>query len=223
MSDVDKTPENIIYLASQIEKFENVPYFLNLKKTSVETFLLEIYNYSNLLKEHLLHLAVAITKVPSDKCVKSLIRSLYLNGCNDDANIVDEFKVFLSQFKYDPLYSADNYYYKYALTLPYDKICNEICDILLTQPWQFVVATLATIEFLFITINKKFNDYAQRIKDEHRKILSLSEESALLLFLLLDNEDENMVRNAIDKTISMFMVLFLDIDNIFNEDLLQTF
>jgi hypothetical protein len=221
MSHINKTPENIIYLASQIEKFENMPYFVNLKKTSVETFLLEMYNYSNVLKEHLLHLAVAITKVPSDKCIKNLIRSLYLNGCNGDVSIVDEFKAFLSQFKYDPSYSADNYYYKYALTLPFDKVCNEICDVLLTQPWQFVIATLATVEFLFIAINKKFNDYAHRIKDDHRKMLSSSDDSALLLFLLLDNEDENIVRSAIDKTITTFMVLFMDIDNIFNEDLIM--
>lgn len=215
---MNKTSENIIYLASQIQKFEDISYFVNLKKTSVETFLLGMYNYSNILKDHLLHLAVAITKVPSDKSIKNIIRSLYLNGCDNDVSIIDEFKIFLSQFKYDPSYSADNYYYKYALTLPFDKICNEICEVLLKQSWQYVIATLATIEFLFISINKKFNDYTQIIRDEHRKLLPLSEDSALLLFLLLDNEDEYIVHDAIDKTINMFTVLFMDIDNIFSDD-----
>jgi len=219
MSLINKTSEYVVYLTDQINEFEQLSYFKKLENLSVDTFMLQMHNYTNLLKEHILHLAIAITKVPSDKCIKSLIMSLYKNTLLEGQSIVDNFKEYLEQFKDDPSYSTEKYYKKYALTLPFDKICNEICNILLTQTWQTVISTLATIEFLFIAINKQLNNYAQKNNKEHNKILTISDESPLLLLLSLDNEDENIVCGAIDKTVMLFMVLFMDINNIFDEEL----
>ena len=187
MANKENNPElqyldNLKYLNSQIYLMEDLVYFDNIRKYPTESFLLGIYNFISVLREHNLHIAVTTTKVPSEPHVKELIKIMYSNTCENDASVSEQFEAYLKQFK-SKSYS-DGYYKKFAATLPIDKLSNDLCQIVLEKSWVYVVASLATFEYIINTINAKLNAFAFDLKNEevrelceidpiHKKLLCL--------------------------------------------------
>lgn len=209
-------------LQKSIEEMERSEYMIDINNQLVSTFILSIFNISSLLKDISMMLGVLLTKINEEQ-FKNVINVLYINNCKNDKSNIEIFNDYIKQLVNITVYSNE-YYKKNALTVPTDKICNDMCSIILDKSHLSSIASLATAHYLISYVNSKFNNYA-RIKitnktSEEIIILNESNETACLLFSLLENEtDENMkeINTAIIDTSKLFLEFMSDITKIFQD------
>ena len=209
-----------VFLQARCEKILDHKYFKNLNIFSINTFLISIYNINILLKEHLLHLGILLTKIPNDNDLKIIIKVLYNNAYNKNKNSVletfnDFIAGFMDQLKSDKSYISENYYKKYSISNPIDKICNEFSNILLNKSWEYCIASMATFEYIMILINKQFNNFAHKTIDAKIYLSETSNNAFELINIIPENEDD--IYSAVIKVVELFSNMFDNINIIFDE------
>ena len=214
--------DHVGYLNSKLSSISNLKYFTNIKNNPHGTFLLGIYNFSSLIHEHNIHLAIATTKMTTESQIKEIVNAMHVNICKVDGSHSKQFELFLEQFE-DPNYQK-SYYKKYSSVLPVDKLSNDLCQIILKKDREYIIASLATVEFIFSFIISTFNKLATN-KSEDVILLDEAqgvENSYKLLFTLptlnLDTSSEKSVTDGITDTFELFSSFFNEINNQFYED-----
>lgn len=215
MEEIEREPEYLGYLSSQIFVIEDLQYFNNIKKYP-DIFLFGIYNFVNVLKEHNSHLAVMLTKAPYDKCSGAISKAIYSNINSLNCNNVEMFEKFVNQFKQQN--NTNACYKKLSVSMPIDKMCNDFCQIVLEKNWVYVVASLATFEYVMTIVNKQLNDFILKIKKDDAILLSEENNSYLDLLHLIDCEDKMEIKSGISDTLNLFCVFFNELDNIYFND-----
>lgn len=220
VQNIAKDPEYLDYLESQMYVIEDLSYFNNIRKYPSESFLLGIYNYVNVLREHNMHLGVILSKAPYKKCSKEIVKVLHLNlETSEDGKFEsksDQFEKFLNQFK-QKTYS-DGYYKKFASLMPVDKLCNDLCHTVLEKSWVHVLASMAAFQYLNSVINIKLNEFAIKSRNNDAVLLDESNENGVALLRLLDDEDRTEVKTGINDAITAFCLFFNEIDNLYYND-----
>lgn len=231
---------NIKYLEFVEEKvniIEHSSFFDNIKKYPYINFLLGMYNYKSILAEHNLHMGVTLTKLLSEKHVKEVVKILYSNtskyvqyDLENPEDPVDEsqtnplslaeyFELFLKELNSinNSEVFTDAYIKKFSIITPADKMCNDLCTMILDKSWQYVIASHATFLYVNAVINKKLNEYAKSYKktSKHRIILQDSYTNSIKLFNLLEGDDNETIKSAIVDTVNLFFNFINETDNIF--------
>lgn len=213
---MNNDPIYLDFLVSQMFIINDLSYFNNIKKYSNDAFVLGLYNFVSVLKEHNKHLAICMTKVPYDECAETIAKSLKDNVCTQNCinhKILDNF---LKQFRTND--NTDQYYKKFSISMPVDKMCNDICQIILDKSWVHTIASLATFEFIVTNIYKKLNEYALSTKKNDIVLLPEENTCSLELLRLLDNEDRYEIKAGITDMFNIFCALFNEIDELYYSD-----
>lgn len=210
--------EHYDFLCSQVTQIEKLPYFENIRKYPVGSFLLGAHNISSVIREHNLHIAISTTKAKSETNVKVLSKVLYsnvrTNNKTNNKSIAQQFEDFLMQFR-DQNY-PEAYYKKFAAVLPIDKLSNELCQIILDKNWAYIVASLATFELILSKISSSFNIYANIMLDSSELLNSSHAElNCVELLDMLVDEDKYDIKTGITDTVNMFVAFFNEINNQF--------
>lgn len=223
------------YVCSQVKNIESLSYFENIKKYPSGSFLLGVYNFVSVIKEHNLHIAVTMTKVIElESNIKILAKILYENTCVcnssvgnsgvDNCSISEQFENFLNQFK-DKNY-PETYYKKFSAVLPVDKLSNDLCQIVLDKNWIHTIASLATFELILSKISIKFNSYAKVVNSINSNIdflnVETGENNCLQLLKIIDDGHGQSghiigddIVSGVTETIAIFESFFNEINNQF--------
>lgn len=213
---IKNEPLYLDYILSQMYVIEDLQYFDNIKKYPGDVFVLGLYNFTLALKEHNKHLALCLTKVPYDSCAMSISNSIRDNICTNNSNNSEGLELFLKQFMLNS--NTEQYYKKFSVSMPVDKLCNDICQTLLDKSWSHSIASLATFEFVIMAINGKLNEYAKNIKKDEAILLSEKSEYSIELVRLLDQENKSNVKSGVTDILNSFCALFNEINNLYYSD-----
>lgn len=216
MESIKCNPIHLDLLTSQLFVIEDLSFFNNIKNYPNDVFILSMYNFILALKEHSKHLAVCLTKVPYDKCADAIVNTLKENMNELNSNNYKKFDNFLMQLKSNN--NTEQYYKKFSVSMPVDKLCNDICKNILDKSWVHTIATLVTFEYSVLIINKKLNDYLLSLKKDNAVLLSESNSQVLELFRLLDSEDKNEVNAGINDMLNNFCMMFNEINELYYTD-----
>lgn len=233
------------FLYNQVGTLERQSYFENIKMYSSGSFLLGMYNIVSLMDEHILHIAIATTKIGSNnesrQKIKNLTEVLYNNThgvlcdgkcCTNETNeknsinnictncsLSEQFENFLIQFA-DKSY-PEAHYKKYSAISPIDKLNNDICQYILEKNCSQVIALILTFEFILSKLSVHFNNIAL----PNFKLLDsfIMEKNCSLLLNILesenvdnyDNQNDNYIKTGICDTVNMFVTFFNEINNQF--------
>ena len=207
------------FLAEKIGTLTTIPYFVELNKKQINTFLIGIYYFSNIIRHYSMLLATNLVRSENNSEIKGLSAALYKFNC-ENKNYYEYFQEFLLQFKtmqfesYVNYYVTEDYYKRIAITSHGDTLCNNLTKVVCEKPHITSIASLITMEYIFETINIKFNDYAKCINksDSDVPIIKLPEtlSSSSILSHLLDGGDDRAddIRFGILVTIEAFKIYF---------------
>lgn len=210
------------YLFHKIKNIELMQYFDNIIKYPKDSFILGMNNISSIIKEHNLRIAISMTKLEFEKDIKILSKILYHNTCIEDKSNAEQFDDFLNEFK-DKNY-PEGYYKKFSSILPFDKLNNDFCQIVLDKSLLYVIASLATFELVLAKISDKFNNYAKtlNLKSILNSDRGKNNCELLLSIIFKDSNYKNNqnldlldVYDGINDTINIFISFFEEINSQF--------
>lgn len=210
-------PKYLETLMSQLFVIEDLTFFNNIKKYPSDVFILSMYNFMSALKEHNKHLAVCLTKVPYDKCAVNIINALKENISENSSNNYKIFDDFLMQLKNTT--NTEQYYKKFSVSMPVDKLCNDICKNILEKSWVHTIASIITFDYVVMTINKKLNEYVKTLEKTNLILLSENNSQSVELLRLLDDENKTDVTLGINEMLNAFCTMFNEIDELYYMDM----
>lgn len=212
------------------------PYFIKLFDQNVNLFILSNSRFNILLDDFLILYGVLIIKFPTNIGRSKIVNLMYeFNGGDNYQNSNHEkFKKFLDLFDRHKTYNQE-YYNRYSLTLPFDKLSVELCKIFSEKSWIYCIGVMIMIEHIMLLVNQKLNQYFLKITNTNKKILNeeilnekiLNENNSHISILLellkeqniydneLNDELNEELKTGLDKGKELLNQLYLDLSGIF--------
>ena len=195
-------------LEKHCDKITESKYFKKLSDGNLMAILLSVANLKKVLHDYNLLLAVNVTKVEDNKCIKKIVEILHKKTCVN--NNAEKFQEFLCQFDVTTEYIKKN-----SSIVPYDVLVNELSKQTLDNIWQQSVASLATTDYILSMIIKKINQHADETQ------IKLDEScDALEIVKMLDSEIMYTyeIEKGITETIKSFTGMFEVLGELFFDE-----
>lgn len=146
--------------------FSESTFSKKLLAQSVNSFLLTMYKFDQVLDEWSMYLGALIAKVQSSK--ERVVLGKIIIEYNQEPSYQTLYENYLRLFD-DKKILGTSYYTKYSLAVPYEKFCGEFVDLLTsTYDWRYIIGAMIMIQYINLWAGNKIIEYTKKHIDESK-------------------------------------------------------